>query len=190
MRNLSMLSSPILAVLLPLCAAGVSLLLAYPAWTQTRELHERLDQQRNELQQLEKAPLASEVRAAAVADIAPEEPSQFLGQISALARSSGCEVVGLDSQSVTAETVKAAGAVRPMRVRLVLSGGFIEARRFLYQLRQAPRLYTVTDLTLNSESGSPAATGDRKAVAPSGLQVQIGIERYVAPPAASQPTTK
>ena len=190
MRNASMISSPLLAVLLPLCAAAASLLLAYPAWTQTRELHERLEQQRAELQALEKAPRASDVRADAVANIAPEEPSQFLGQISALARSSGCEVVGLDSQAVTADAAKEAGVVRPVRVRLVLAGGFIEARRFLFQLRQAPRLYTVTDLALNSEAPTAPGMADRKAASPSELQIQIGIERYVAPPAATQTATR
>lgn len=189
MRNVSLISSPMLAVLLPLCAAGVSLLLAYPAWTQTTELHERLEQQRSELQQLEKAPRASDVRALAVADVAPEEPSQFLGQISALARDSGCEVVGLDSQTIAADSAKEAGAVRPVRVRLALSGGFKEARSFLSQLRRAPRTYTVTDLTLTSEAASPAGV-DRKAGALSRLQIQIGIERYVAPPAPREPASR
>jgi hypothetical protein len=173
--NIDTATQRVLAVGMPLVAVALSLLIVYPGWGRYHELKAEVAAERVRLRDLREAPVPAPAAAQAAAVDVESEPSHFIGEITALARASGCEITGLDVEPQKQKPDDEA-LVRPIRSRVTLSGSFPQVRSFLLQLSRASRLYTVVDLTVQRPSGG---RDDGRAAA---VSATVTIERYVTEP--------
>jgi hypothetical protein len=175
MRPISLNSgfSQFVAVMAPIGALLITLLVVYPAWGRYSEVRARVQMQEAELRALKAAPLPPRDPVLPAADQAPGEPSQFLGEMAALAGASQCEITGLDTQqSQSAPSAR----VQPLRTKITVAGRYPAIRAFLARIQNASRLYVVTELSVRGRAPGTAVdeVGHR-------VDATIGIERYVAP---------
>jgi hypothetical protein len=176
-------AQPLIAAGLPLAALALSLLMVYPGWGRYNDLKAHIEQQRRQLRDLQTAPPLPPPGATvpAAADV-PSEPADFLGNIAAIARASGCEFAGLEAD--TEPPGKAEGPLRPIRARITLQGDYPHIRYFLVNLARARRLYAVTHVEITSPQAAK-----KEGLSSARLNAILIIERYVVPrPPAATPS--
>jgi len=164
-----------LAVSIPLLALAISVLVVYPQWQAANDLHTEIAGKRAQLSSLEATPLPDPSgKRPAVRDTETEQ-SEFLGAITGLAASAGCDVVALDAEATAGEGP--ATLVRPLRTKLTVRGRYGQIRVLLSRLNRSSRLYVVREL-------SAVPTTDNLGIAVSGriLDTTITIDRYVIAP--------
>lgn len=177
-----------LSIGVPLVALALSLLVVYPAYGQYRALQTQVAVKRDQLGQMQAAPIAPPGPVMPTAPEVPTEAPEFLGEIRALAAESGCQLVGFDITPSAA--TPAAGAVHPVRSKVDLESQYPQVRDFLARLTGAPRLFAVSDLTLTSATAagqSGAAPGATPTHAGATVHAAIEIERYVTPVVPAPP---
>jgi len=161
-------------VLLPLLALAASLLLVYPEWMQLGTAQREVAQKEQRLRTLQETPPTIESVIPAVED-RPGEPARFLGEINDLAAVSGCTFRGWEVQtSGTPPSEGAKSEVRPVQVKITLAGRYADIRQFLARLSGAPRIYTVTALSL-----APAPDSEKNILPDARLVAILTIERYL-----------
>lgn len=170
-----------LAIGMPLMALALSLLVVYPSWGRYRALAGEVEDLEGKLQILKAAPLPPKDPVLTAADDVESEPPDFLRQVADLARSSGCEVQGLER----IDGGEAKGPVRPIRTRVTLNGHYPRLRTFFWRAYRAPRLFAVTDLNISAGTAT-TVRADELLVRP--LTATFVLERYVTkPPDAAAP---
>jgi hypothetical protein len=177
--SLSPRTQQALAVGMPMAAIALSLLIIYPTWNRYADFRGEVATYRERLDALRSAPLPSRDPVLPAADAVESEPSHFMGVITAAAAASGCDLVRLDVIPMT-EKATDPPLVRPVRARVNLLGHYPRLRAFLLHLQGSSRLYTVTELTLNSTETA------KEEIASPRLNAILTIERYVTPPARAQ----
>ena len=160
---------------------------AVPAWQKHDDLRSRVNRQRATLRTLQAEAVIDPKLLELAAPDRPEESGQFLGEVTALARVTGCQVAGLEGPepvSTPATAPVPPRAVRPVKARVLVQGSFASIRRLLDRLARTERLYAPTELTIRRLDGrslrpdSPLAQQIRAASRPM-LEVGIRLDRYV-----------
>jgi hypothetical protein len=162
-----------LAVGLPGAAVLLSLFIVLPTWNRYTALREEVEKKRQELLQLQNAVLPPEDPVLPAAAAVEAEPADFLRQLTDLARSSACVI---EDMSVVAPGEGAVGVVRPVRVRVTVSGHFGRVRALLWRIYRAPRLFAVADLSITTSGETSGELAARP------LKAAFVLERYLAPP--------
>ncbi|MFN3648284.1 MAG: hypothetical protein ACK47B_01785 [Armatimonadota bacterium] len=175
--KLSARTQQYLAVGMPLAALAISLLVVFPTWTRYQSVTRRADTLAMELGELKAAAMPPRHEQLAAADDTEAEPSQFLGDLATLAAATGCELSGMDLATPATADAKSAAVLKPVLTKVQIKGTYRQIRAFIYQTRRAPRLYTITELSLRGEPGRDVG-GDRIRR----LLAMLTIERYVTPP--------
>lgn len=172
-----------LAIGMPLAALALSLLVVYPTWTRYQAVRKDARELADELHALKSAPMPPRHAQLAGADDTEAEPSEFLGELATLAAATGCEFSGMDlaTTSSPAGAAKANQALKPLLTKVHLRGTYRQVRAYIYQLGRAPRLYTITDLSLRGNQGRTSYQGSSRR-----LLATLTIERYVTPPAVEE----
>jgi hypothetical protein len=163
----------LLAIGMPLAALLLIILVAYPSWGRLNQFRREVEDRKVELQAVQSAPIPTRDPVLPAANDTPEESSEFIGVITGLVNTSRCEMVGLTTQPAAA----ANGLVRPKRVQLRIKGHYPAIRALLWRLRNSPRRFTVTELSL--QGGGTASAGSQER-ADTRLTASLTIERYVS----------
>ncbi|MCC2668256.1 MAG: hypothetical protein K0Q72_727 [Armatimonadetes bacterium] len=171
----------LLTLAVPGAVLLLSLVLLLPAFSRNAATQWKLDRRRAELAELLRTlPKPDRTRQILVKN-SPMEPTAFVRDISAIARTAGCRFSGLNvadtGEPAKAEGKGAAGGMlvaRPVSVEVLLVGEYRNIRRFLAGLTSTKRLYTVTRMVLRSEGMDPNQTTASLVLA------SITVERYVA----------
>lgn len=163
-----------LAIAVPLIALLISLFLVYPAWGRNTTLSKQVETQRKQLQDLKATPLPVPGPVALSEAAVPSEPPRFLGQIRVIAANAHCDLTGYTAGAKA--DPKPDEKVQAVRAKVELTARYQDIRNFLYQLSQAPRVYVVTDVSLDraiATSTQPVLSGR--------VRASIEIERFVTP---------
>lgn len=171
-----------LAVLAPIIAIVVSVMLVYPAWAHHGELTARTNQHYSELQTIRSNPPPPIGNRIPAAEPMPAEPSQFLGEIRNLAAGADCAMTGFDMTQVPGAPLSDQ-AVKAVRAKVDIKGTYKQVRNFLWQCVHYPRLLVITETTLSLEHAANVG-GPSSEV----LTASIGIERYLASTPAAPPS--
>lgn len=164
-----------IAVLLPVAAILIAILVVYPTWTETQQLEFETEEARRELAQLRAIPLAPQDPFRPAEAAIEGEPSRFLGQVTNLVRESGCQMIGLDAQG---EAIRGDTA-RAIRARLTVRGAFPRIRDLIARINRAGRLLAVVDVAVRQDAG-------RREDSYPFVQADLTLERYVTPPVAAE----
>jgi len=183
-----------IVVAAPLLALAVTLLLVYPAWSQLGIAQRDVLEKEKTLRTLQETQPRVE-RVIPAAEDRPGEPARFLGEINDLAAAAGCTFRNYDVQATStpppssppagnpASGNPASGSppagsetsnVRPLQVKITLVGRYADIREFLSRLARAPRIYTVTALSL-----APETTSSKNVLPDERLVAILTIERYL-----------
>jgi len=188
-----------IVVAAPLLALAVTLLLVYPAWSQLGIAQRDVLEKEKTLRTLQETQPRVE-RVIPAAEDRPGEPARFLGEINDLAAAAGCTFRNYDVQATStpppssppagnpasgspASGSPASGSppagsetsnVRPLQVKITLVGSYADIREFLARLARAPRIYTVTALSL-----APETTSSKNVLPDERLVAILTIERYL-----------
>lgn len=160
-----------LAVGMPLAAIALSLFIVMPTWARYRTVQAQVKKNLQDLDALNKAPLPTPDATLTAAPDVESEPADFLKEITALVRSTGCEITGLD----VAQAGAVSGPVRAVRSKVTVTGYFGRLRGLFWRLYRAPRLYSVAEVSITG--GGAAQTPEELGAQP--LTANFTLERYV-----------